>query len=58
MLWQIISEVSAFLFTGKALPFVVGLLVGGMLTVSNGTFYEWMDVMLGWWLAIVGMILG
>lgn len=58
MLWQIISEIAAFLFVGKALPFVIGLVVGGMLAVGNDTFYEWMDVVLGWWFALVGMLIG
>lgn len=56
--WQILSEVAGFLFTGRALLFVLGLVFGGMLTVGSTSVYEWMSVLLGWWNAIVGMVIG
>lgn len=56
--WQILSEIAGYLFTGRAVLFVLGLVFGGMLTVASGTVYDWMSVLLGWWNAIVGMVIG
>lgn len=58
MIWQILSEIGAFIFTGRALLFVLGVILGGMLTVNSVTFYQWMDLMLGWWQALITMVLG
>ena len=58
MLWQIVSEIGSFIFTTRVLFFVLGGLIGGMLTVGNAFVYESMGVMLGWWQALVGMVLG
>jgi len=47
--WQILTTVGAYLFTGRAVLFVIGLLLGGMLTVASPEAFDIMSQLVSWW---------
>jgi hypothetical protein len=47
--WQILTAIGAFLFTGRALLFVIGLVLGGMLTVASPEMLSVMQTLVSWW---------
>ena len=49
MAWQILTAIGAFLFTGRAMLFVVGLILGGMLTVASPDVLSVMQMLVEWW---------
>ena len=49
MTWQILTAIGAFLFTGRALLFVLGLILGGMLTVASPDVLGIMETLVSWW---------
>lgn len=49
MAWQILTAIGAFLFTGRALLFVIGLVLGGMLTVASPEILSVMQTLVSWW---------
>lgn len=56
MAWQILTAIGAFLFTGRALLFVIGLVLGGMLTVASPEVLGMMQTLLGWWNALLNAL--
>ena len=56
MAWQILTAIGAFLFTGRALLFLLGILLGGMLTVANGDVMGMMQTLVGWWQALMNAL--
>ena len=58
MPFQLLVAMLAYVVTSRALPFVVGLGVGGMLTLSSERYAHWMDTLLGVWRMIVDAVLG
>jgi len=55
---QIITSIFAQVFTTRALLFVLGLVIGGMLTVSWSTYTEWMLVLSGIWQMVADVVMG
>lgn len=53
MVWQILAAIGAFLFTGRAVLFVVGIVLGGMLTVASPEVLGLMETLVGWWTALI-----
>lgn len=53
MVWQILAAIGAFLFTGRAVLFVVGVVLGGMLTVASPEVLGLMETLVGWWNALL-----
>lgn len=58
MLWQLLTAFTAFLFTGRVLMFLLGLILGGMLTVASTHVLGVMTVLVNWWQMLLGAILG
>lgn len=46
-----------FLFAGRTILFVLGLFLGGMLTAASADIYQWMSLLVGWWNAILDLVL-
>ena len=55
---QLFTAVMTFLFAGRTLLFLLGLLIGGMLTVSSETVFGAMDATVGFWVFVLGAIFG
>lgn len=53
MVWQILAAIGAYLFTGRAVLFVVGIVLGGMLTVASPDVLGVMETLVGWWSALL-----
>ena len=53
MVWQILAAIGAFLFTGRAVLFVLGIVLGGMLTVASPEVLGMMETLVGWWNALL-----
>jgi len=47
--WQIGTAIAAFLFTGRAALFLLGIVLGGMLTVASPEVLGVMNTLVGWW---------
>jgi len=58
MPFQLLAALFAYVVTSRALPFVVGLGIGGMLTLSSSVYAGWMDALLGVWQMIVDAVIG
>ena len=58
MPFQLLTAVFAYIVTSRALPFVVGLGIGGMLTLSSSRYASWMEGLLEVWEMIVEAIVG
>lgn len=58
MLIQIVTAFFEALFTTRALLFVLGLAIGGVLTVSWDTYAEWMVLLTELWQMVAGVVLG
>lgn len=49
MISQILTVVFDFLLTGKMGLFLLGLIFGGMLTVSSERAFELSETLVSWW---------
>lgn len=58
MPFQVFAALLSFIFTSRALPFVVGLAVGGMLAVSSERYADWMFGLVGVWNMVVTAVTG
>jgi hypothetical protein len=58
MPFQLLTAIFAYIVTSRALPFVVGLGIGGMLTLSSARYAGWMEGLLEVWGMIVEVIVG
>ena len=58
MFWQIVTAIGAFLFTGRAVLFVLGLFLGGMLTVASPDVLGIMQTLVGWWTVLMQALFG
>ena len=58
MPFQVFAALLSFIFTSRALPFVVGMAVGGMLAVSSGRYADWMFGLVGVWSMVVTAVTG
>jgi glutamate/tyrosine decarboxylase-like PLP-dependent enzyme len=58
MPFQVFAALLSFIFTSRALPFVVGLAVGGMLAVSSERYADWMFGLVGVWSMVVTAVTG
>ena len=58
MPFQLLAAFFAYVVMSRALPFVVGLGIGGMLTLSSSRYAGWMDGLLSVWRMIVDAVIG
>jgi glutamate/tyrosine decarboxylase-like PLP-dependent enzyme len=58
MPFQVFAALLSFIFMSRALPFVVGLAVGGMLAVSSERYADWMFGLVGVWSMVVTAVTG
>jgi hypothetical protein len=58
MPFQVFAALLSFIFTSRALPFVVGLAVGGMLAVSSERYADWMFGLVSVWNMVVTAVTG
>jgi hypothetical protein len=58
MPFQVFAALLSFILTSRALPFVVGLAVGGMLAVSSERYADWMFGLVGVWNMVVTAVTG
>jgi|PlaIllAssembly_1097288.scaffolds.fasta_scaffold2640484_1 glutamate/tyrosine decarboxylase-like PLP-dependent enzyme len=58
MPFQVFAALLSFIFTSRALPFVVGMAVGGMLAVSSERYADWMFGLVGVWSMVVTAVTG
>lgn len=58
MPFQVFAALLSFIFTSRALSFVVGLAVGGMLAVSSERYADWMFGLVGVWNMVVTAVTG
>lgn len=56
--WQLLTAVAAFLFTGRAALFLLGIFLGGMLTVASPQVLAMMTVLVGWWDFLMSALFG
>lgn len=57
-MFQFLSGILAYVVTSRVLPFLIGLGVGGMLTLSSPQFAELMEALLSIWQMVVEMVIG
>lgn len=58
MVWQILTAIGAFVFSARSLLFLVGLLVGGMATVSFENVTTLMQTLVSWWELLMQAFMG
>ena len=58
MPFQLLAAFFAYVVTSRALPFVVGLGIGGMLTPPSSRYAVWMDALLSVRRMIVDAVTG
>ena len=58
MPFQVFAALLSYIFTSRALPFVVGMAVGGMLAVSSERYADWMFGLVGVWSMVVTAVTG
>jgi len=56
--WQIITALSAFLFTGRAALFLIGVILGGMMTVASPKILGVMQTLVEWWQFLISALFG
>ena len=56
--WQLLTAVAAFLLTGRAVLFLLGIFLGGMLTVASPQVLAVMTVLVGWWDFLISALFG
>lgn len=56
--WQLLTAVAAFLLTGRAVLFLLGIFLGGMLTVASPQVLALMTVLVGWWDFLISALFG
>lgn len=55
---QLFTAIMTFIFAGRTMLFVVGLLLGGMLTVSSENVYVVMASIVGGWMFVINGLFG
>ena len=58
MPFHLITAILGYIVTSRALPFVAGLGIGGMLTLSSHRYAGWMSGLLEVWKMVVEAIVG
>lgn len=56
MLSQILATVLDLLMNGRMIVFLLGVMLGGMLTVSNSFAYESSETLLEWWTMVINTV--
>jgi len=58
MISQILATILGLLINGRFLLFLLGMMLGGMFTVSSSLVYEGSETLLTWWSIVLETLVG